>query len=87
MNSKYASISTTLNEWTGWDLNPRPCTCEAHILPLNYQPCNGVWIRLYLYQVVTYVYVLSAKSPKTILTGMANSFVEDQLETIAGIHA
>ncbi len=19
--------------WTGWDLNPRPCACEAHILP------------------------------------------------------
>ena len=38
MNSKYVSISTALNEWTGWDLNPRPCTCEAHILPLNYQP-------------------------------------------------
>jgi hypothetical protein len=22
MSSKYASISTTLNEWTGWDLIP-----------------------------------------------------------------
>lgn len=34
-------------KWTLWELNPRPFTCEAKIIPLDQAPCYLISCELF----------------------------------------